>query len=136
MIQEIQDSQYWTDINQLILTVENEIYKKKHIKGNTNDRLDDKDYAVFVDNLGGKSFEEYLLIGLRNTKKKGFNLRKDMVRLSDLKMWVKFKFESDEDDENYYLVAVEDYEYIIINDSKNKTIRMKKSDGDINVIYV
>jgi len=132
MIQVVQDSHYWTDINQLILTVEGEIYKKEN-KDNKN--------IVFIDHMDGKSFEEYLLIGLKNTKLHGYNLTinlsENMVPLSELETWVKFKFQNDvDDDENYlYLIDKTDYEYIIINDKTKKTIRISRQEN-VHVILI
>lgn len=132
MIQVVQDSHYWTDINQLILTVEGEIYKKEN-KDNKN--------IVFIDHMDGKSFEEYLLVGLKNTKSHGYNLTRNlsenMVPLSELETWVKFKFQNDVDDEENYLYLIDktDYEYIIINDNTKKTIRISRQEN-VHVILI
>jgi len=133
MIQVIPDSHYWTDVNQLIVTIESEIYRKKN-KNNPN--------MIIIDNYDGKSFEEHLLIGLKNTKSHGYNLsrniRENMIPLSELGTWVKFKIQNDDfdDDENYlYLIDKTDYDYIIINEKTKKTIRISRQE-DLNVILI
>jgi len=108
MIEEVGNSHMWTDLDQLI----NYLNMMKH-----------------NENVPVKQLIDYLIIGLQNTKKHNYQLIKNTVPLSSLKMGDKFIFDDKElGDDIYYLIEQTEDCTAAWNDTQKKPFKtsMKK----------
>lgn len=129
MIQVDNESYYWTNLSQVIQSIEMFNYYREP---------SDNPNVIKIEPLSqkGKTLSEFLIQGLNNTIKHGYDIGKNRkINLQQVKSGVKFILVDDLECNEYYLIEKNEKEVTLWNDTKKcKEVLRNKAERLIEII--